>query len=70
MHGSDFQVTDEEMAYIIPAKLHAMTVIDLLYDNARIAREITQNFTPTLSKEDYLALLDSFAYTQLWSEEG
>ena len=70
MHGSDFQVTDEEMAYIIPAKLYAMTVIDLLYDDARAARDITQNFTPALSKDEYLALLDSFAYTQLWSEEG
>ena len=69
LHGSDFQVTDEEMAYIIPAKLYAMTVIDLLHDDARAAREITQNFTPTLSKDEYLALLDSLAYTQLWSED-
>ncbi|PIE34272.1 amidohydrolase [candidate division KSB3 bacterium] len=69
MHGSDFLVSDEEMAYIIPAKLYAMTVIDLLYDDAHAAREIMQNFTPTLSKKEYLSLLDSFSYTQLWSEE-
>ncbi|PID56869.1 amidohydrolase [candidate division KSB3 bacterium] len=69
MHGSDFQVDDEEMAYLIPAKLYAMTVIDLLYDDAQAARRILQNVTPALSKDEYLALLDSFAYTQRWSED-
>jgi amidohydrolase len=68
MHGSDFQVTDEEMAYILPAKLYAMTVIDLLAQDAQVAKKIVREFTPRLTKEEYLKLLDSFSYSILWSE--
>ena len=68
LHGSEFQVIDEEMAYIIPAKLYAMTVIDLLTDDAQTAKKIVQDFTPKLTKGEYLNLLDSFSYQVLWSE--
>jgi len=36
-HSEDFAVSDEEWAYIVPAKLMAMTVIDLLADGAEKA---------------------------------
>ncbi len=32
VHTKDFELKDKEMAYIIPAKIMAMTVADLLYD--------------------------------------
>lgn len=69
LHTKDFEITDEEMAYIIPAKLQAMTAIDLLYDGAKVAKEIVSNFKPKLSKGAYLKLLDSFFSRTLWREQ-
>lgn len=69
LHGNNFEITDEEMAYILPAKLYALTVIDLLADEAKLANKIVQEFTPALTKEEYLTLLDSLSYTIRWSEE-
>ncbi|GAK58386.1 amidohydrolase [Candidatus Vecturithrix granuli] len=69
LHGNNFEVTDEEMAYILPAKLYALTVIDLLADEAGLARKIVQKFKPVLTKEEYLSLLDSLSYQMLWTEE-
>ena len=34
-HGSDWNINDQYLAYILPAKLMAMTIIDLLADGAR-----------------------------------
>lgn len=40
LHSKVFKITDKEMAYIVPAKIMAMTVIDLLYNNASFAKEV------------------------------
>jgi metal-dependent amidase/aminoacylase/carboxypeptidase family protein len=69
-HGNDFEAVDEEMTHILPAKIYALTVIDLLSDNAKTAKKIMQDFTPSLTKEEYLELLDSFEYKLCWSEDG
>ena len=42
-HSKDFAVSDPEYAYIIPAKLMAMTVIDLLMNNAEEAEKIKKS---------------------------
>ena len=54
-HSRDFIVTDPYMAYIVPAKLMAMTVIDLLYDGAAEAKAILKRFKPLVPKKDYTA---------------
>ena len=38
-HGADFRITEPEHAYLTPAKLLAMTAIDLLWDDAAPARK-------------------------------
>jgi len=53
-HGSDYMMTDKEMCYIIPAELMAMTVIDLLWDDAANARRIMKSFKPEIKKQDYV----------------
>jgi len=68
IHSKDFKVDDEEMAFLIPAKIMAMAVIDLLFQEAKEAKEIVSKFKPKLSKGEYLRLLDSFIYQILWSE--
>ena len=50
--------SDEELAYIIPAKAMAMTLIDLLVDDAKIAKDIIKNFKPTFTKESYLDFMN------------
>ena len=68
INDKDFEVSDEEMAYIIPAKIQALTAIDLLYDNAQEAKKIILDFKPKFTKKEYLDLLDSFFYKTLWQE--
>ena len=54
LHALEFGVSDKEFAYLSAAKTMAMTVIDLLFDDAKEALSIKNNFTPLMSKEEYL----------------
>ena len=36
----------------------ALTVVDLLFDEAKTGKEILKNFKPVMTKEEYLAMLD------------
>ena len=53
LHGADFQIIDEELAYIKPAKLLALTTYRLLCDQAKEAKKICQEFKPVFNKETY-----------------
>ena len=59
-HAADFYAVDTTAAVITPAKIVASTLVDLLLDDARLLRSITENNRPLLTKEAYLKLLDSF----------
>lgn len=54
LHGADFKITDPEKAYILPAKLLALTVYKLLKDNAQEAKAVMENYTPVFDKESYI----------------
>ena len=54
LHGADFRITDPEKAYILPAKLLALTAYNLLKDGAQEAKEITKGYTPVFDKESYI----------------
>ncbi|MBO0737677.1 MAG: amidohydrolase [Alphaproteobacteria bacterium] len=54
-HGADWRINEPQHGYLTPAKLLAMTAIDLLYDDAAPAREILARFEPAMTKEAYLA---------------
>jgi metal-dependent amidase/aminoacylase/carboxypeptidase family protein len=58
LHTLDFSVVDYEAAVVLPAKLLAMCVIDLLGDGAREAKRVKESFQPLLTKEKYLELMD------------
>jgi len=58
-HTRDFRVCDPEMAYIINAQCMAMTVIDLLADQAAEADELLENYQPKMTKKQYLAFMES-----------
>ena len=59
-HGADFEIVDDEAAYVVPAKLAAATVIDLLSDSAVAAKRIQSDFRPAFAgKDEYLRLFSS-----------
>ncbi len=53
-HSSDYLITDYRQAVVNPAKIMAMSVIDLLSDNANRARQVTSSFRPAMSRAAYL----------------
>ena len=57
LHTAEFCVTDYEAAVVLPAKLMAMCVIDLLADGAGEARRVKKEFQPRLTKQQYLDLM-------------
>ncbi len=63
LHTRDYEIIDEELAYIVPAKAMALTVVDLLFDDAKVANEILSDFTPAMSKEEYLEFLSEYDKT-------
>jgi len=58
LHGLDFEIIDDYLAYVLPSKVFALTIIDLLWDGAKKGKEIVKSFTPVFNdKEEY----DQFA---------
>lgn len=60
LHSKEFNVADYNIAVIAPAKAMAMTVIDLLYDDAQLAEQVLTEFKPVFTKAEYIAKLDSY----------
>ena len=60
LHTKDFHAVDFKAAVLLPAKAFAMTLVDLLYDDAAEAKEILANFKPILTKEEYIAKCESY----------
>lgn len=54
-HSENYEIIDEEIAYIIPAKALAMLAIDLLADEAEIGLELKKNYKALMTKEKYLS---------------
>ena len=54
-HGADWRINEPQHGYLAPAKLLAMTAIDLLHGDAAPAKEILAKFEPAMTKDAYLA---------------
>lgn len=61
IHGADFAVIDYDAAAVVPAKMMAMTTIDLLADGAAAARQISADHKPRLTKAQYLAMMQDLS---------
>jgi len=57
IHRETYKHVDEETAFIIPSKIMAMTIVDLLYDNARLGIKIALEKRRRMPKEEYLKTL-------------
>lgn len=60
LHTADFHVVDFEAAVLLPAKAFATTLVDLLWDDAAEAGKIIADFTPKLTREEYITKLDGY----------
>lgn len=59
LHTNVFDIVDEELAYIITAKIFALSAYRLLKDGGRQAKKIKAEYQPKFSKEEYLSYMDS-----------
>lgn len=60
-HQVDFEVVDEEEAYIITAKLFALSTYRLLRNQAALAKQEVENYRPRFAnKEEYIAFINQF----------
>jgi amidohydrolase len=67
IHSSDFEPAAPIPAYLQPAEVLLRTAIALSADTGSLARQISGNFVPKFSKEEYLKSLDSMFSTQKFS---
>jgi len=65
-HGADFAIADPKLAYIEPAKQLALMAVDMLWDDAKAAKEIIREFQPRMTKEAYLTFQRGIAKTELF----
>lgn len=57
-HSKDFRISDPRLAYLVPAKLMAMTVVDLLAEDGAAAKDIRSAFCRKTPKQ----------YDELWAQ--
>jgi amidohydrolase len=68
-HGADYRIEDYTRAVLNPARALAMTVVDLLSDDAREAKHVKAEFKPRMTRDDYLAYLRRLSTRQLYRAE-
>ena len=67
LHSVDFDIVDDELAYVVTAKIFALSAYRLLRDGAIKAKEIVENYQPIFTKEKYIEYMDSFIKTETFS---
>ena len=61
LHQVDFDIVDEEEAYITTAKLFALNAYRLLRNDAACAKQVVNDYKPRFaSREEYVAFMDAF----------
>ncbi|MGN1181265.1 MAG: amidohydrolase [Suilimivivens sp.] len=71
MHQADFDIIDEEEAYIETAKIFAITAYRLLKENAKRGRELTENYHPYFaSAKEYVNFMDQFDSVKKYDYKG
>ncbi len=60
LHGADFRITDKTKAYLLPAKLAALTMYRLLRNGAAEAKALLSSFHPAMTAEEYRTYAQKF----------
>ena len=59
LHSVDFDVNDEELAYIVTAKIFALTAYRLLKGGAAAAKKLVDDYKPIFTKQEYIDFMES-----------
>ena len=60
LHSQDFRIAQEARSYILPAKLMALTVYELLSNQGREAKNVIAGFSPFMTMEEYKSYVQGF----------
>ncbi len=64
-HQVDFDIVDEEEAYIVTAKLFALSAYHLLREGAKLAKQEVASYQPIFkTKEEYIAFMNQFNHIE------
>jgi amidohydrolase len=58
-HSPDFDVVDEDEAYVLTAKIFALGAYRLLRDRATQAQEVVGKYKPVFTKDSYIEFMES-----------
>lgn len=64
-HSSEYDIVDEELAYIVTAKVFALGAYRFLKDGAKEAKKIVAEYKPRLTKDEYVKFMDSMIKTEV-----
>lgn len=59
LHHKGIHPVDEDLAYVLPAKIFALTAYKLLKNKGAYARALMESYRPTLTKEQYIEYMES-----------
>ncbi len=59
LHHAGIHVTDEYLAYVVTAKIFALTAYKLLKDGGSYARALLESYQAVLTKEQYIEYMES-----------
>ena len=65
LHNPGIRVEDEYLAYVVTAKIFALTAYRLMKDGAAKAKENIADYKPNMTKEEYLAFMESMLTTEV-----
>src|SRR5947209_3113580 len=65
-HGADYEIVDQPLAYLVPAKALAAMVVDLLWEGGAGAREVLARARPPMTREQYLAFQRGLAKREVY----
>ncbi len=58
IHSEKFDIIDEELAYVVTAKIFALSAYNLLKNGAKEAKKTVENYRPAFTKEEYLVYME------------
>ena len=64
LHDKNMHPADVDIAYVLPAKIFALTAYNLLKEKARYAKELKENFKPVMTKEAYINYMEAHILTE------
>ena len=53
-HSRSYSIVDKYTAYVMPVKLYVGMIFDLLWDRARLAREVIDEYEPHVERSGYM----------------